>query len=243
MLNRLSKAAAEADIYGTIYDLNGTTAYIVAIIFVMWYGKKLGVSIVKAVLSTVIVYLCSNYTMLAFIQIGSFLIRFSGNVVAFFIYIPLYCIFFSKPLNCSWKSMWDYIMCAPLIVHIVCRWGCVFMGCCRGFPSEWGIYNLRTDCIVFPIQIIESMIAFAILCAVLYRSKKRGYKADGYNVPIILISYGVVRFFLEYFHDNTKYFFGLSQMALHSILMVIVGIAAWYKLKKDAEKTVAVDER
>lgn len=235
MLNNLIKLAADANLYSMIYDLDEILAYVLAISFVIMYGKKLGVSVVKSVISTILVYMCSSYTVSLYLHITSFFIGTSswGNIVVMFIYIPLYCILFSKIMKCSWKVMWDYTMCAPLIIHIVCRWGCVFMGCCHGFPCEWGIYNLRTDCIVFPIQIIESVVAFTILCYVVYRSKKREYKADGYNVPIILISYGIARFFLEYFHDNSKHIFGWSKMTFQCIITIIVGIMAWRKLRKD----------
>lgn len=243
MLNELIKSAADANLYGMIYDLIGTSAYIIAIIFVVWYGKKIGISSKMVILSTLIVFLCSNLSMMTFIWIKAGFKDFGrGNAVALFVYVPLYCILFFRKMNVPLRVMWDYTIYVPLISHAIGRWGCVFMGCCRGVPNEWGIYNLRTDGVVFPVQIIESIVAFVIWGVVLYRSKKRKYKADGYNVPVVLIAYGISRFFLEYFHDNSKYIFGWSKMTFQSVMIVIIGIAAWKKLKKEEKITSMVDE-
>ena len=59
-----------------------------------------------------------------------------------------------------------------------------------------------------------------------------------YIVLIFLILFGVTRFFLEFLRDNQKVFGNVSILALHCVLMVVVG-AVWLIIRQLRDRKVS----
>lgn len=105
------------------------------------------------------------------------------------------------------KTLFYMFPCIPLF-HAVGRIGCFFSGCCYGING-------------FPIQLVESginIIIFIILCCILNRDKKYFLTSAVY-----FLTYGTVRFILEYFRGDSirgkLWIFSTSQWI--SLLIII----------------------
>ena len=127
-------------------------------------------------------------------------------------------------------------MIIPIIRFAGARIACTITGCCRGYPFELGVYNPIVGERLFPIQLLEAFVSILIVGYVFWREKKNNFVSDGKNVPIILISYGITRFFLEFLHDNGQVFLGMDYMHFHCILMILVGVVCWFILNKEKPK-------
>ena len=112
---------------------------------------------------------------------------------------------------------------APAIVlyMMFLRIGCMLNGCCGGiFIGSFQI----------PTQLIEALGNAVIF---LQLSKAEGsdqYKGKIY--PLLMISYGVFRFFLEFLRQTYTYLLGFSSGQVYSIISIIIGsIWLFYRRK------------
>ena len=106
--------------------------------------------------------------------------------------------------------------CAPCGVGMVSfmRFGCFCAGCCGGVPiGDTGR--------VWPVQLMEGFGDMLILFLILYTERKGHLRGKGY--PMFLLSYGVLRFILEFIRDTAKDWGGLAHGQWFA--MVGVGIA------------------
>ena len=118
----------------------------------------------------------------------------------------------------------------------------MFTGCCGGYPSSWGLYNVATYDIRFPIQPIEALIAIALIVFLLIRAKKLNYVADGREYPLMLVIFGSTRFGCEFLRDNDKIFCGISNLALHALFMFVVGVVALVIINKKQNKVQILNQ-
>jgi prolipoprotein diacylglyceryltransferase len=127
----------------------------------------------------------------------------------------------------------------PLLVHGISHFGCIFFGCCSGYPCSFGVYNPFYKDIRFPIQPIEALAAVAIVIYLFRRAKKRNYIPDGLEYPIMLVTFGSSRFCFEFLRSGEKRFWGVSNLAIHALFMFVVGVIWIYIAKKKAAEKSA----
>lgn len=81
------------------------------------------------------------------------------------------------------------------------RIGCLLAGCCYGIPVSWGVHmdpaSGAPSGALLPVQLLEAAGA-AVLFVVLARLGSRR-QAPGFLLSIYLLSYGALRFVLEFF--------------------------------------------
>ena len=102
------------------------------------------------------------------------------------------------------------------------RIGCIFPGCCHGYPSSWGLYSNEAGTVCFPIQIIEIIVSFILALIMWNMHSKERFQGKLY--PWFLVLFGSTRFVLEFLRDNQKLFWGISELALHALSCFIVGM-------------------
>lgn len=130
-------------------------------------------------------------------------------------------------------KVFDFLTIVGAFLFVVARIGCIFPGCCHGYPSEWGLYSNVAGAVCFPIQIIEIVVGMIVAFLLLYLSKKP--TCQGKIYPYYLVLFGGTRFVLEFFRDNEKLFLGLSELTLFAAACVILGIGILlYQRKKGA---------
>lgn len=228
---------------GTIYSVCHGLGLLAMAVFNFCYSKKYGISKTKAMFFTVAVYAIAYSWMLVHTWMETGFQKFgSRNIVRCFVYVPLIIYFVGKMVKLPWKTLCDYFVPSICLTVGISRIGCVFAGCCRGYPSSWGLYNPKYDIIVFPVQIFEIITIFLIFAGLLWRSRKRNYQADGLQFPMMLVSFGATRFIWEFFRDNDKLWIGCSPLSFHALFMVIVGLDMFITIReKDRENKKKIE--
>lgn len=215
----------KVNLYVGFYVLGFVTIFV----FNTFYGKKFGINKGKGLLVTVLSYaLIFGWAfVLAWVE-SLFTDWGHHNAVRVYIWMPALLFVLSRPMKIDWKTLCDFIAPSACIVYGIARLGCLFPGCCYGIPVEWGqwgIYSQSAQAIVFPVQFCEAMTAFVLAGLSIYMNRRKKFVADSRTYFIMLIPYGLSRFIWEFFADNEKVFLNISSLALHALLMSVVGAA------------------
>ena len=228
--------------YGkTVYNIFFALGFVSVMSGLIWFGRKLDLPVKKIVVTVLIVYPIVVLWMFIMCWMESGFTAFGGNnIVRIFVYVPLVGLPVARWLNIDRKKMLSLLSFGPLLVHGISHFGCIFDGCCSGYPSQWGVYNPFYRDIRFPIQPIEALTAVAIVIYLFRRAKKRNYIPDGLEYPIMLVTFGSTRFGFEFLRSGEKMFWGISNLAIHALFMFVVGVI-WICVakKKAAEKAAA----
>ena len=137
--------------------------------------------------------------------------------------------------------MTDFV--APLLAicnGVVCI-GCIFPGCCHGYPSTWGLYSNSAGTVCFPLQPIE--IACALLTAVVLLIMIKYKVQQGRIYAWYLIIFGATRFLMEFLRDDEKIWLGLSEFSFHALAAFIVGLICMIVLNILHERSRIIDEK
>ena len=211
------------------YGFHGL-GFLCVFLFNVWYGKKHAIKPVQSILTTIIVYSVSYLWLYVQFWIETGFQRFGGNnIVRGFVYVPLFAWPVARWLKISGGKMYDFIAPCICLCHGVSHIGCIFVGCCHGYPCSWGIYNWRYITPAFPIQLFEAATALAIFGYLVWLSRRKNFDHQGKAYPIMLILFGSTRFLWEFGRANQKILLGCSSLAFHALFMAAVGtIALWY---------------
>lgn len=108
--------------------------------------------------------------------------------------------------------------CAPCVCSMlaIVRVGCFLNGCCGGWEARLGSLAFR-----WPTQAMESVCDFMILTWLL-GAEERG-KGNLYGR--FLVSYGVVRFFIEFLRDTPKDWLIFSHGQVFAMISALTGCA------------------
>lgn len=237
-MNNLIRLVADAGLGKTIYDIFFALGFVSVLLGLLWFGKKLNFPLKKIVATVFIVYPVVVLWMFVMFWIESGFTAWGGNnIVRIFVYVPLVGWPVAKLLKLDVKKMLSLLSFGPLLVHGISHFGCIFEGCCRGYPSSFGIYNPFFKDIRFPNQPLEALTAVAIVVFLILRAKKKNYEPDGYEYPLMLVLFGSTRFGFEFLRDNHKLFWGISNLAIHALFMFIVGVVWIIILYKKQRKS------
>ncbi len=235
-MNQLIAHCSQLGLGKTMYDIFFALGFVSVLSGLIWFGKKLKLPFWKIVVTVLIVYPIVVAWMFVMFWIESGFRDFGGNnIVRIFVYVPLVGLPVAKCLKIDKKRMLSLLSFGPLLVHGISHLGCMFFGCCAGYPCSFGLYNPVYQDIRFPTQPIEALGAVAIVIYLILRAKKRSYVPDGKEYPLMLVLYGSSRFCFEFLRDNDKLLFGCSDLAFHALFMFAVGVVWLIMLKRAAK--------
>ena len=240
VINNIIIAAESAGLSKTIYDIFFAAGFFSVLLTIVLYGKKIGLGVKKSVITVFIVYPIALAWMFFMYWAESGFKFFGGNnIVRVFVYVPLIAYPVAKLLKEKWSTLCDLLAFGPVAQHGLSHFGCIFAGCCQGYPVAGGIYNPQFHNYLFPIQPIEALAAIAIIVILLIRAKKNSYVPTAETYPLMLMMFGYSRFIFEFLRDNEKIFLGCSSLSFHALFMAVVGTIALIVIKnrkKQAEK-------
>ncbi len=120
--------------------------------------------------------------------------------------------------------------CAPCVASIISfmRFGCFCAGCCGGIACAIGEYRFR-----WPTQLIEGLGDLLILAWLLTLEQKETKKGALY--PMFLVSYGAMRFALEFLRATPKNALGLSEGQWLALAGIAIGLIWNMYLRKVKE--------
>ena len=232
-MNELIISVAEAGLGKTVYDVFFALGFVSVLTGLLIFGRKMELPVWKIVITVLIVYPTVVLWMFVLCWAESgFTVWGGNNIVRIFVYVPLVGIPVARILKVDRSKMLSLLSFGPLLVHGVSHFGCIFTGCCSGYPWEYGVYNPTYRDYRFPIQPIEALGAVAIVVYLFVRAKKRNYVPNGLEYPVMLVLYGSSRFLFEFCRSDDKLILGLSNLSLHALIMLVVGIVWIYRAKK-----------
>lgn len=223
-LNSIILKHIEQNTHYTAYGTAGTVGQVLLWLIVLWYIWRRRLNPLKAI---PIAYMGFWFTVningfILFAQSG-FTDGSRVNLAVAFVYLFPVAWLLAKIFRMPWQTVSEMITYGILAFHIPARSGCIFTGCCYGYPCEWGLYSLEANEKVFPIVIVESLMTLGILIFLLIRARGKAYVPDGKTMPWMLLLYGMGRFITEFFRNNEKIWIGCSDIAFHSLFMAAVG--------------------
>ena len=237
-MNEMIRTLYEMGLGKVLYDIFFALGFVSVLIGLICFGRKLQIPAWKMAVTVLIVYPIVVLWMFVMFWMESGFTTWGGNnIVRIFVYVPLVGLPVAKMLKIDVKKTLSFLSFAPLLVHGVSHFGCIFFGCCYGYPCSFGIYNPFYQDIRFPIQPIEALGAVAIVVYLMIRAKKRNYIPDGYEYPLMLTLFGSTRFIFEFFRAGEKLFWYISNLAIHALFMFIVGVIWIIVLKKKTSKS------
>ena len=197
---------------------------VVAVLVVGYFtGKKYGFSFAKSVLYIVLA-VAIGYALLW----GTSLIVGRGkmaglNYVRIVTFLPIAIWLVTLIFKDKFGKVADFIAPLLAIFHGVTHIGCIFPGCCHGYPMSWGLYSNEVGAVCFPSQPLEACSSLLIAVVLLFMVKKNVQQGKLYAWYLIL--FGGTRFVWEFLRDNEKIWLGISELAIHALIALIVGLA------------------
>ncbi len=226
-----------------LYNIFFVGGSVVLVVFCLLNARNYRIPLKKAIPFVLVVYGVSLAWMFFLYWAESGFKNFGGNnIVRIFVWVPVFAYPMCRWLKIDFKTACDYLAPVVCVQHGVSHFGCMFGGCCYGYPWSNGIYNHVLSYKTFPIQPIEAIVAVAIVLFTWLREKRSGFAVTGEHYPLMLILFGYSRFLLEFARDNEKVFLGISDLAIHALIMGIVG-TAWYVTQREANKKRAAKKR
>ena len=129
------------------------------------------------------------------------------------------------------------ILCISLF-NMISRFGCLFVGCCHGRPSKFGIRyghqhtkqgfpSYYENIVLFPVPLAESLSVGVIIVYCLYYMSRPQY-VPGEILMIHFSVYGLIRFLLEFFRGDPErpYWLGVSEAQWTTAGILAVSLTA-----------------
>ena len=223
-MNQFLLWITEHNLNKLLYNVLFVAGGVALLLFCIFNAKNYKLPLKKIIPFVLIVYAISLAWMFFLYWAESGFKNFGGNnIVRIFVWVPLFAYPFTKLFGLDFKTICDYLAPVVCVQHGVSHFGCIFQGCCHGYPWAQGIWNPALNYNTFPIQPIEALVAVGIVLFIWLKEKKGGFKVTGKFYPTMLILFGYSRFLLEFARDNEKLFLGVSSLAVHALIMGIVG--------------------
>lgn len=194
------------------------------------YGFSFSRSTIYAVLDLILGYLLIWVTAWLF---GGFKVK-GFNFARIVSFVPLYFILLAYVFKESLWKLSDFLAPVGAMFFGTSHFGCIFAGCCHGYPAGWGLYSNTAKTVCFPSQPIEAVVSLLIGAVLFVMAKKKIQQGRLYIWFMIL--FGDTRFILEFFRGNEKIWCGISELAFHSLAAMILGLAALVILKQADER-------
>lgn len=233
--------------YVSLYNLFFVLGFVGVFAYMLAVCGRYRIPRWKTVVFVILVYFSTFFWMFFLFWAESGFKNFGGNnIVRVFWWLGVFVYPVSRLLELDYKESLDFVAPCLCINHGIAHIGCIFAGCCHGYPCSWGLYSNETGARCFPTQPIESAVALAIAAYIWHREKKKGYGVgtDGLSFPLMLMLFGYSRFVLEFFRDNKKIVLGISALAIHALVNAIIGTVAYtvIRLKNERVQKEALQE-
>lgn len=233
MIDSLILSCADKGYSSTIYLCVKYSAIFVQLFCLLFTRKAYGFSIKKVLIIYILIYpiLIFGIRVVTWVEYG-FQHWSHMNTVRMFVWLPPLFLFYSKLLKIPYGRLADYFAPTFALAFGLVRIGCTFAGCDYGYPCSWGIYNPKLHERLFPLQPLEFICSVLVSVWLFRYAKKHGYECQGKVMALFLILAGFTRFIFEFFRDNTKLFWGISELAIWAFLAFVEGCVLMLVIKK-----------
>ena len=161
------------------------------------------------------------------------LVGTGANYFGLAFFIPYILLLFCFLIRVNPLKQIDLIVPAFPLALTIAKIACFCAGCCRGIESSFGLYNNSSGLIEFPVQLLESGLAFLIFIFLIFWRKKA---KEGTMFPTYLIIYSATRFFSEFLRVEPNVLGGLKTYQILCIIGVTVGSVELFLILKFGDK-------
>lgn len=141
--------------------------------------------------------------------------------------MPIFCILgaliFRRPI----RIVLDVLTVPIISVATLARVNCLIQGCCLGLEIPGT--NMR-----YPTRELELAFDIILIIVLIRMTAKKKFK--GINYPIYLLSYGILRFIIQWFREEGFMVGPLTLSHIWSILSILIGLGFILLLNKKAQR-------
>lgn len=131
-----------------------------------------------------------------------------------------------------------FALIAPVGI-ILGRIGCLFHGCCQGRVCEPGWFTLDDSAGVARWPSVPVEILFNLSMIAVFSVMRRRHQLSGQHFHIYLISYGLFRFFHEFFRNESRLIGPITGYQLVALVVAGFGVTAFIRRWRERPQTVA----
>jgi len=153
-----------------------------------------------------------------------------GVVFAFFVAVLAAMVYF---LNVPVLLSLDIAIPAFILGRGLAITGCLFAGCCHGFPMPWGIYSGAAKTLTFPTVPLDILVSCSIVIHLMVLTSRQKYSGNGIVAATGMILFGILRLFIDILRDNQKLIFVLTAEGFFGIAYILAG---WLLLRYISHK-------
>ncbi len=147
------------------------------------------------------------------------------SVCGVYLVSPLFVYLLGKLLRLKTGDAFDIFAVYVLPTLFLMRINCLMTGCCRG--KMIGSIGLS-----WPVRETE-MIFYAVMLIIFLKKSDEIHR--GVKFPLLMISYGILRFFVEFFRESPSIHL-LHPAHIWSMLILIFGAGACLEIKAQKNK-------
>ncbi|MBQ8622109.1 MAG: prolipoprotein diacylglyceryl transferase [Oscillospiraceae bacterium] len=225
MIETLSIFGAEISLYFLFWFIGAVAVLLGGYLL----GKDLGLSFSKSILYV------AGTVVLGYILLWATSWVFGGgkmnglNFIRIVTFLPVPIFLLTLVLKDSFWKVSDFLAPLVAVFHGLTHIGCIFPGCCHGYPAQWGLYSNSAGTVCFPTQPIEAVSSLLVAAVLLVMQKKEIQQGKLYAWYLVL--FGGTRFLWEFLRDNEKIWGNISELAFHALAAMVVGLAALAAMK------------
>ncbi|MFC1646311.1 prolipoprotein diacylglyceryl transferase [Candidatus Omnitrophota bacterium] len=137
---------------------------------------------------------------------------------------------FMKLKKLPFLSTLDLVVPFVALGQSIGRFGCLLNGCCYGFPSRIGFYFYVHDEVLFPVQLVSSLLLLILF--IVLRAKQNRPHSIGIIFTSYILFYSAMRFFIEFIRaDSPKLLLNLTIFQYLCIALFVFGLILSYRIK------------
>ena len=117
--------------------------------------------------------------------------------------------------------------------------GCIFGGCCHGYPWAKGIYSCVTGYRCIPVPLLDCLFGYTLVIVLLVWAHGYDYRTEGKVAAIGTILYGISFYCSDLLTDNHKLIGASSFDGIYAFIIVIMGLCILHlSIEKRAESAI-----
>lgn len=153
-----------------------------------------------------------------------------------FLFVLIPAAFFARLTDVDALQGSDFVIPSLFAARAIGKVGCAVVGCCHGFPCDWGVYSPVANARVFPLQLLE--VTFCVImatCCVLI-AKHKQYHANGYVYGLAMTIFGIERYFIQFLTTDYQFAIGFNMQSVYAIIMTLLGLLVIYLADRKSHK-------
>lgn len=212
-----------------LYNLTLLLSFPALMIFAAWYAPQYALDRKRGAIYTIMLYAVLFGIMFLLPEILTwFGVSDTLNSSRCFLFVLIPAVLFSKCFGIPSMQGCDYVIPSLFVARAVGKIGCGILGCCHGFPCDWGVYSSIAGERVFPLQWLEVTFCVTMVVVCIKGAKRYQYQANGRVYGLAMVVFGVERYLIQFLTTDYQFAIGFNMQSIYAILMFLLGLLTLY---------------